>query len=53
MHMASQAPPARVDFRQIPEKDSTGSQIAAMTDPGQLALESWRGPVVDQATTEM
>lgn len=53
MHMASQAPPARNDFKQFRDKGSSGSQIALMTDPGQLALESWREKTVDQVTAEM
>lgn len=42
MHVASQAQPLKMT-----EKVSTSSQIAAMTDPGQLAVESWRGAAAD------
>ena len=42
MHVASQAQPLKMT-----EKVSTSSHIAAMTDPGQLAAESWRGAAAD------
>ena len=46
MHIASQAQPNK-----MPEKVSAGSQVAAMTDPGHTALESWRG-APDQQTSD-